>query len=71
MFLNKNIGKLNIVLRTDRFVNFTLFNLSLDRFYGTVFNLTILNVSLMIRYVSEKQEKAWQSLMKDVHNRED
>jgi hypothetical protein len=63
MFLNKKIGRTTFTLRTNNLVNLTLINISFDRFYGRVFKLTLLNISLTIHYVSEKQEKAWVSFI--------
>jgi hypothetical protein len=63
MFLNKKIGRTKVTFRTNNLVNLTLVNVSLDRFYGRLFKLTLLNISLIIHYVSEKQEKAWVSFM--------
>jgi len=63
MFLNKKIGRTTVTFRTNNLVNLTLVNVSLGRFYGRLFKLTLLNISLTIHYVSEKQEKAWVSFM--------
>jgi hypothetical protein len=66
MFLNKKIGRTTVTFRTNNLVNLTLINISLDRFYGRVFKLTLLNISFIIHYVSERQEKAWISFMKGI-----
>lgn len=71
MFLNKKIGRTTITFRTKNLVNLTLVNVSLDRFYGRLFKLTLLNISLIIHHVSEKQEKAWVSFMTVMSGNED
>ncbi len=66
MHFAKKINRTTFTLRTNNLVNLTLINISLDRFYGRVFKLTLLNISFIIHYVSERQEKAWISFMKGI-----
>ena len=56
---------------TNRLTSLTLVNIKLDRFYGVVLKLTILNASLIVHYLSARQERAWQHFMDDTREHED
>ena len=71
MHLAKKINRTTFTFRTNNLVNLTLINISLDRFYGRIFKLTFLNISFTIHHISEKQEKAWISFMKDMSVKEE
>ena len=64
MYLEKKINRTTFTFRTSNLVNLTLINISLDRFYGRGFKLTVLNISFIIHHVSERQENAWVSFVK-------
>lgn len=67
MYLTKNIGRMNITLKNGHKSIFDVISISVCRFYGIKFYFCLLNITLIIRYVSEKQEKAFSDLCKNMN----
>lgn len=66
MYIQKQLGRLNIVLRTNHKSTLELINIGVNRFIGTQYILCILNVKLVVYYTSEKQEKAFSDMCKSL-----
>jgi len=64
MYIQKQLGRLKIVLRTNHNSTLELINIGVNRSIGTQYTLCILNVKLVVNYISEKQEKAFNDMCK-------
>ena len=62
MYIEKQLGRLSIILRTNDNSTLELINIGVHRFFGTRYILCILNVKLVIHYISERQEKAFSDM---------
>jgi len=69
MYITKRIGNFNITFKAHLSLgSFTLINASVDRFYGYLARFTICNVGISIGYVSERQDKAFEDLIKHIND---
>ena len=64
MYIQKQLGRLSITLRTKSTEEYDLIHIGISRFFGTKYILSILNVTLIVHYISEKQEKVFDNMCK-------
>ena len=67
----KQIGSSSISLRAPNRVNFSLIEISVNRFYGSTIRFSLLGFTLVLQLITEKDQEAWRRYSEKLSKAED